>query len=78
MKEDEKWNLLSDYLGEVEAAFTRGLLESNSIPVIVKTVDHGAPDPAGAGPVVRIQIFVESKNLQAARQLLADHAPDQS
>lgn len=69
---DDKWEVVDEVAGELQAELIRGLLESQGIAVVLSQEGIGRVYATTVGIFGRVQVLVSAKDLPLARQIL-DH-----
>jgi hypothetical protein len=70
---NDRWEILIEISGELEAELLRGLLEAQGIPAILNQESAGRAYGLGVGPLGVVQILVPETALANARQILDDY-----
>jgi hypothetical protein len=67
---DEKWEVVDEVAGELQAELIRGLLEAQEIKVVLSQEGIGRVYATTVGAFGRVQILVSAKDEALARQIL--------
>jgi len=70
---EEKWEILDEVSGSIDAEIIRGLLESQGIKVILSQEGAGRALGLTIGSMGGIQILVPQKQLAEAQEILEDY-----
>ena len=70
---DEKWVVIDEVAGELQAEILRGFLEAQEIPVWASQEGAGRVYALGIGDLGRVQLLVPSSYVEKARLLLDDY-----
>lgn len=70
---EEKWELLDEISGSIDAEIIRGLLESQGINVILSQEGAGRAIGLTVGPMGETQVLVPKNQLGKAKEILADY-----
>lgn len=71
--QDEKWVVIDEVGGELQAEILRGFLEAQEIPVWASQEGAGRVYALGIGDLGKVQLLVPSSYVQKARLLLDDY-----
>jgi hypothetical protein len=69
----EKWEVLAEIYGELQAEIIRGLLESEGIEVYLNQEGASRAYAVNVGPLGKVQVLVPSSQIQIAQQILQDY-----
>lgn len=69
----DKWEVVAEVYGELEAELIRGLLEAGGVEVFLSQEGAGRAYGLNLGALGKVQILVPSRDLQSARDILADY-----
>jgi hypothetical protein len=70
---EEKWELLDEISGSIDAEIIRGLLESQGIKVILSQEGAGKAIGLTVGPLGETQVLVPKNQVGKARDILEDY-----
>lgn len=70
---DEKWEVVEEVYGDLQAELLRGLMEAQGIPVRLNQEGARSVFPVNVGPLSLIQVMVPSHHMQEAQQVLEDY-----
>jgi hypothetical protein len=70
---DERWEVITEVSGELQAGLLRNLLESQGIKVFLNQEGAGRAVGLTLGPLGEVQIMVPEKQSQQARQIVEDY-----
>jgi hypothetical protein len=70
---DEKWEIVDEVYGELQAEILRGLLEAQGIQVVLNQEGAGRVYGLNVGTLGQVQILVPSHAAADARQILEDY-----
>ncbi len=70
---EEKWEILDEVSGSIDAEIVRGLLESQGIKVILSQEGAGRAIGLTIGSMGGTQILVPQKQLAEAQEILEDY-----
>jgi len=68
-----KWEILAEVFGELEAELLRGLLEAGGIEVFLNQEGAARAYAVNVGLLGKVQVMVPSRQIQLARQILEDY-----
>jgi uncharacterized hydantoinase/oxoprolinase family protein len=66
----EKWEVVDEVAGELQAELIRGILEAQEIEVVLSQEGIGRVYATTVGAFGRVQILVSAKDVSLARQIL--------
>jgi len=70
----DKWQVLDNVTGSVQAEILKGFLEAQGIEVILSQEGIGeSVFPVSIGPLSEIQILVRADQLQEAQKIMAEY-----
>ena len=69
---EEQWHVVDEVPGQLQAEIIRGFLEAQEIQVMLSQEGIGRVYGLTVGPAGRVQILVNTRDLQRARQALQD------
>ena len=69
----ERWEVIAEIYGELQAELLRGLLEAQGILVILNQEGAGRAYGLNVGPLGQVQIMVPASSVEDARHVLADY-----
>ena len=70
---EEKWQVVDEVAGELQAELLRGLLEAQEIEVVLSQEGIGRVYATTVGAFGRVQILVPAKDVSKARQILEEY-----
>jgi len=70
---DEKWELITEVSGELQADLLRNLLEAQGIQVFLNQEGAGRAYGLTVGPLGQVQILVPSHQSKEAQQIVDDY-----
>ena len=70
---NEKWEIVHEVYGELQAELLRGLLEAQGIEVVLNQEGAGRAYGINVGTLGQVQILVPSHAAAEARQILDDY-----
>ena len=70
---DEKWALITEVSGELQADLLRNLLEAQGIEVFLNQEGAGRAYGLTVGPLGQVQVLVPSHQSEEARQIVDDY-----
>jgi hypothetical protein len=70
---DEKWELITEVSGELQAGLVRNLLEAQGIKVFLNQEGAGRAVGLSIGPLGEVQILVPESQSEAARKVVDDY-----
>jgi hypothetical protein len=70
---ENKWEIVAEVYGELEAELIRGLLEAEGIEVFLNQEGAGRVYGLNVGSLGMVQIMVPSRDIQLAQVILADY-----
>ena len=70
---DEKWEVVTEVSGELQAGLLRNLLEAQGIKVFLNQEGAGKAYGLTVGPLGQVQILVPKTQNQEARQIVDDY-----
>jgi hypothetical protein len=71
--DEQKWEVILEVAGEVQAEIMRGLLEAQGIPVLLIQEGAGRAYGINIGPMGQVQILTHSSHSENARQVIKDY-----
>jgi hypothetical protein len=69
----DKWEIVTEVFGELEAELIRGLLEAGEVEVYLNQEGAGRAYGLNVGSLGKVQIMVPSHQIQLAQQILDDY-----
>lgn len=69
----DKWEIVAEIFGEIEAEIIRGLLEAGGIEVFLNQEGAGRAYGINVGSMGKVQVMVRSQQFELARQILDDY-----
>jgi hypothetical protein len=70
---DEKWELITEVSGELQADLLRNLLEAQGIQVFLNQEGAGRAYGLTVGPLGQVQVLVPSHQSKEAQQIVDDY-----
>ncbi len=70
---EEKWELVTEVSGELQANLLRNLLEAQGIKVFLNQEGAGKAYGLTVGPLGEVQVLVPEKQSQKARQIVDEY-----
>ena len=70
---DEKWEVITEVSGELQAGLIRNLLETQGIKVFLNQEGAGRAVGLSVGPLGEVQILVPESQSEAARKIVDDY-----
>ncbi len=70
---DEKWEVVTEVSGELQADLMRNLLEAQGIKVFLNQEGAGKAYGLTVGPLGQVQVLVPKSKSQEARQIVDDY-----
>jgi hypothetical protein len=70
---DEKWEVVAEVSGELQAGLVRNLLEAQGIKVFLNQEGAGKAVGLSVGPLGEVQILVPENQSEAARKIVDDY-----
>jgi hypothetical protein len=70
---DEKWELVTEVSGELQAGLLRNLLEAQGIKVFLNQEGAGKAVGLSIGPLGEVQILVPEHQSEEARKIVDDY-----
>ena len=70
---EEKWELITNVSGELQADLLRNLLEAQGIKVFLNQEGAGRAYGLTVGPMGEVQVLVPENQSQEARQIIDDY-----
>lgn len=70
---DEKWELITEVSGELQADLLRNLLEAQGIQVFLNQEGAGRAYGLTVGPMGEVQVLVPSHQSEEAREIVDDY-----
>jgi len=70
---DEKWELITEVSGEMQADLLRNLLEAQGIQVFLNQEGAGRAYGLTVGPLGQVQVLVPSHQSKEAQQIVDDY-----
>ncbi len=70
---DEKWEVVTEVSGELQADLMRNLLEAQGIKVFLNQEGAGKAYGLTVGPLGQVQVLVPKSKIQEARQIVDDY-----
>ena len=71
--EEQRWEVIVEVPGELQAEMLRGLFEAQGIPVLLIQEGAGRAYGLNVGPMGQVQILTLENHTESARQLLAEY-----
>jgi hypothetical protein len=71
--ESDRWEIVAEIFGELEAEIIRGLLEAGGIEVYLNQEGAGRAYGINVGTMGKVQVLVPSHQSVSARQILDDY-----
>jgi hypothetical protein len=69
----DKWEVVAEIFGELEAELIRGLLEAGGVEVFLSQEGAGRAYGLNVGSLGKVQVLVPSRDLQSALDILSDY-----
>ena len=70
---NEKWEVITEVSGELQAGLIRNLLEAQGITVFLNQEGAGRAVGLSVGPLGEVQILVPGNQSEAARKIVDDY-----
>lgn len=70
---EEKWELVTEVSGELQANLLRNLLEAQGIKVFLNQEGAGKAYGLTVGPMGQVQVLVPENQIQNARQIVDEY-----
>jgi hypothetical protein len=70
---DEKWEVITEVSGELQAGLIRNLLEAQGIKVFLNQEGAGRAVGLSVGPLGEVQILVPKSQCEAASKIVDDY-----
>ena len=70
---EDKWELVTEVSGELQANLLRNLLEAQGIKVFLNQEGAGKAYGLTVGPMGQVQVLVPEKEFQKARQIVDEY-----
>jgi len=71
--DEQRWELIVEVSGEVQAELMRGLFEAQGIPVLLIQEGAGRAYGLNVGPMGQVQILAPAHLSDSAKQVLSDY-----
>lgn len=71
---EEKWTVIAEIYGELQAELIRGLLDAQGVRVFLNQEGAGRAYGLSVGPLGLVQLLVPESQSQLAEQILADYS----
>jgi hypothetical protein len=71
--DEQRWEVIVEVSGEVQAEIMRGLFEAQGIPVLLIQEGAGRAYGLNVGPMGQVQILAPTYFSESAKQVLSDY-----